>query len=79
MAIHNVLVPNDNLKGTDAIITNTKNTPGIMEIHINQTVTVKGKQQQTFKVTKEDKIKYCHLISHLICQPLKSVVTNLIN
>lgn len=57
MAIHNVLVPNDNLKGTDAIITNTKNTPGIMEIHINQTVTVKGKQQQTFKVTKEDKNK----------------------
>ena len=57
MAIHNVLVPNDNLKGTDAIITNTKNTPGIMEVHINQTVTVKGKQQQTFKVTKEDKNK----------------------
>ncbi|MCC8990208.1 MAG: ABC transporter permease, partial [Staphylococcus sp.] len=57
MAIQNVLVPNDNLKGTDAIITNTKNTPGIMEIHINQTVTVKGKQQQTFKVTKEDKNK----------------------
>ena len=28
-----------------------------MEIHINQTVTVKGKQQQTFKVTKEDKNK----------------------
>ena len=55
MSAKNVLVPNDQLKGTNAIITNTKNTPGMMQINLNKTVTVEGKQQQTFKVTKEDK------------------------
>ncbi|WAE41743.1 FtsX-like permease family protein [Staphylococcus pasteuri] len=55
MSAKNVLVPNDQLKGTNAIITNTKNTPGMMQINLNKTITVEGKQQQTFKVTKEDK------------------------
>jgi len=51
------LMLNKNLKGHDAKITNTKSMAGVMDIHLNNKITVKGKSKETVTVTDKDDTK----------------------
>lgn len=51
------LAANSKLKGNDAKLTNTKTMPGMVQVHNNKEITVKGKEKKTIKVTHIDNDK----------------------
>lgn len=54
---NSILSANTKLTGNNAIITNTKSLPNIINIHLNKDLVVKGTKNETFRVTQEDKGK----------------------
>ncbi|MDU0482672.1 peptide resistance ABC transporter permease subunit VraE [Staphylococcus aureus] len=54
---NSILSANNKLTGNNAIITNTKSLPNIINIHLNKDLVVKGTKNETFRVTQEDKGK----------------------
>lgn len=54
---NSILSANTKLTGNNAIITNTKSLPNVINIHLNNDLVVKGTKNETFRVTQEDKDK----------------------
>lgn len=54
---NSILSANNKLTGNNAIITNTKSLPNVINIHLNKDLVVKGTKNETFRVTQEDKGK----------------------
>lgn len=52
---NSILSANNKVTGNNAIITNTKSLPNIINIHLNKDLVVKGTKNETFRVTQEDK------------------------